>query len=99
MANDELLKEFLAEGADIVDRINGALDELSENFDSPEIVDRMFADLGAAIFGRRTYDITHGWGGTFPVNDSPLFILTHTPPPFVRRCRKANRRSCSLPRH
>ena len=45
-----------------------------------EIVDRMYAELGAAIFGRRTYNITHGWGGTFPVNDAPLFILTHTPP-------------------
>jgi len=49
-----------------------------------EIVDRMYAELGAAIFGRRTYDITHGWGGTFPVNDAPLFILTHTPPPPAR---------------
>jgi len=49
-----------------------------------EIVDRMYAELGAAIFGRRTYDITHGWGGTFPVNDAPLFILTHTPPPSAR---------------
>jgi dihydrofolate reductase len=46
-----------------------------------DIVDRMYAELGAAIFGRRTYDITHGWGGSFPVNDAPLFILTHTPPP------------------
>jgi dihydrofolate reductase len=49
-----------------------------------EIVDRMYAELGAAIFGRRTYNIAHGWGGTFPVNDAPLFILTHTPPPRGR---------------
>ena len=46
-----------------------------------KIVDRMYAELGAAIFGRRTYEITHGWGGTFPVNNAALFILTHTPPP------------------
>ncbi len=45
------------------------------------IVDCMYAELGAAIFGRRTYDITDGWGGTFPVNDAQLFTLTHTPPP------------------
>jgi len=49
-----------------------------------DIVDRMYAELGAAIFGRRTYDITHGWGGTFPVNAAPLFILTHNPPPPAR---------------
>jgi dihydrofolate reductase len=49
-----------------------------------EIVGRMYAEPGAAIFGRRTYNITHGWGGTFPVNDAPLFILTHTPPPRER---------------
>jgi dihydrofolate reductase len=46
------------------------------------IVERMYAELGAVIFGRRTYDIARGWGGTFPVNDAPIFILTHTPPPL-----------------
>jgi dihydrofolate reductase len=49
-----------------------------------KILDRMYAELGAVIFGRRTYDITHGWGGTFPVNAAPIFILTHAPPPRAR---------------
>src|SRR5438105_6440895 len=44
-------------------------------------VRRMFDESGAFIFGRRTYDITNGWGGRHPVNDAPLFILTHNPPP------------------
>jgi dihydrofolate reductase len=44
-------------------------------------VQRMFDESGAFIFGRRTYDITHGWNGRHPVNDAPLFILTHNPPP------------------
>jgi dihydrofolate reductase len=44
-------------------------------------VQRMFDESGAFIFGRRTYDITHGWNGRHPVNDAPLFILTHRPPP------------------
>src|SRR5262249_6423762 len=43
-------------------------------------VDRMFAESGAYIFGRRTYDITAGWGGSHPVKGAALFILTHKPP-------------------
>lgn len=43
-------------------------------------VDRMYAESGAFIFGRRTYDITNGWGGSHPLKGVPLFILTHKPP-------------------
>lgn len=43
-------------------------------------VERMFADSGAFIFGRRTYEITNGWGGRHPVNGAPTFVLTHQPP-------------------
>jgi dihydrofolate reductase len=42
-------------------------------------VERMFADSGAFIFGRRTYDIANGWGGRHPVNDAPVFVVTHNP--------------------
>ena len=44
-------------------------------------VKRMYEESGAFIFGRRTYDITKGWGGRHPVNGAPVFVLTHTPPP------------------
>ena len=43
-------------------------------------VERMFAESGAFIFGRRTYEIANGWGGRHPVNGVPTFILTHNPP-------------------
>ena len=43
-------------------------------------VERMFAESGAYIFGRRTYDITDGWGGRHPVNGAPIFVLTHDAP-------------------
>ena len=43
-------------------------------------VDRMFAESGAFIFGRRTYEIADGWGGRHPVNGVPTFVLTHEPP-------------------
>ena len=46
-----------------------------------EQVERMFVEAGAFVFGRRTYDITSGWGGRHPVNGVPVFILTHQPPP------------------
>jgi dihydrofolate reductase len=45
-----------------------------------EEVERLFADSGAFIFGRRTYEITNGWGGRHPVNGAPVFVLTHNPP-------------------
>src|SRR5262249_39307713 len=47
-----------------------------------EEVRRMFDESGVFIFGRRTYDITHGWNGRHPVNNAPVFILTHNPPPL-----------------
>jgi dihydrofolate reductase len=43
-------------------------------------VERMFAETGASIFGRRTYEIANGWGGRHPVNGIPIFVLTHRPP-------------------
>src|SRR6266567_4152708 len=44
-------------------------------------VKRMYEESGAFIFGRRTYDITHGWGGRHPINGVPVFVLTRNPPP------------------
>jgi dihydrofolate reductase len=43
-------------------------------------VERVFAESGAFIFGRRTYEIADGWGGRHPVNGVPVFVLTHDPP-------------------
>ena len=34
---------------------------------------------GALVTGRRTFDLTHGWGGRHPL-DVPVFVLTHTVP-------------------
>ena len=35
--------------------------------------------MGAFVTGRRTFDITSGWGGRHPV-DVPVFVVTHTVP-------------------
>jgi dihydrofolate reductase len=34
---------------------------------------------GAAVVGRRLFDLTGGWGGTHPMG-VPAFVVTHTPP-------------------
>ena len=34
---------------------------------------------GALVTGRRTFDLTHGWGGGHPLG-VPVFVLTHTVP-------------------
>ena len=44
------------------------------------VVEEMFETSGAVVAGRRTYDIAGGWGGTFPINAMPVFVVTHTPP-------------------
>ncbi len=44
------------------------------------VLAEIFSNVGAMLTGRRTFDITNGWGGTHPVNAIPVVILTHTPP-------------------
>jgi len=39
----------------------------------------VFSSLGAIVTGRRTFDITNGWGGRHPL-DVPVFVLTHSVP-------------------
>ena len=35
---------------------------------------------GALVFGRRTFDLTHGWGGNHPL-DVPVFVVSSSVPP------------------
>jgi dihydrofolate reductase len=45
---------------------------------SAELLKQSFATYGAGVWGRRTFDIAHGWGGHPP--GSPCFIVTHHVP-------------------
>jgi len=45
---------------------------------SAEIMKEAFSVIGAGIWGRRTFDIAHAWGGHPP--GSPAFIVTHHVP-------------------
>jgi dihydrofolate reductase len=46
---------------------------------SAEMLNRAFYSIGAIVTGRRTFDITNGWGGRHPL-DVPMVVLTHTVP-------------------
>jgi dihydrofolate reductase len=45
---------------------------------SVRVIEEMF-DAGAAVTGRRTFDITNGWNGRHTA-DVPVFVVTHNVP-------------------
>jgi hypothetical protein len=49
-----------------------------------EILEEVFATSGAAIVGRRTYDLSHAWEGS-PPGGLPFFVLTHHIPEEAAR--------------
>ena len=46
---------------------------------SAEMLFEAFSSIGAIVTGRRTFDITNGWGGRHPL-DVPTVVLTHAIP-------------------
>jgi dihydrofolate reductase len=46
---------------------------------SAALMKAAFETYGAGVWGRRTFDIAHAWGGHPP--GTPCFIVTHHPPP------------------
>jgi dihydrofolate reductase len=51
--------------------------------ESEAVLDDMFETTGALVVGRRTYDLTNGWGGAHPIPDVPVVVVTHRPPASV----------------
>ena len=49
-----------------------------------EAFDQIFGELlertGAIVTGRRTYELSKGWGGSHPVNGAPVFVLSKDVP-------------------
>jgi dihydrofolate reductase len=43
--------------------------------------DRYASRIGAVVTGRRTYEIAGGWNGGGPLPGTPVFVLSHRPPP------------------
>ena len=46
---------------------------------SAELLRETRRTTGALVTGRRTFDLTNGWGGRHPL-DVPVFVVTHTAP-------------------
>jgi dihydrofolate reductase len=46
---------------------------------SAELLREVHGTMGALVTGRRTFDITNGWGGRPPLG-VPTFVVTHTVP-------------------
>jgi dihydrofolate reductase len=47
---------------------------------SAELLGASWPFTGASVFGRRTFDISRGWGGN-PPSPGPSFVVTHSVPP------------------
>jgi dihydrofolate reductase len=47
---------------------------------SREVLDELLDKTGACVAGRRTYDVSKGWGGR-PPHPIPFFIVSHEVPP------------------
>jgi dihydrofolate reductase len=45
-----------------------------------KVIDEMVDTTGAMLTGRRTYDITKGWGGSHPFKGLPIVTLSHSVP-------------------
>jgi dihydrofolate reductase len=46
---------------------------------SLEFVRAVYPRIGCVVIGRRTFDLTNGWGGV-PAAGEHVFVVTHTPP-------------------
>jgi dihydrofolate reductase len=64
--------DFPLAGTDMVFKISRA---------SADLLQESWPTVGASVTGRRTFDITGGWGGNPPGGtDAPYFVVTHTVP-------------------
>jgi dihydrofolate reductase len=50
---------------------------------SAEVFGELVENCGAAVTGRRTYDIAGAWNGNGPIPGVPVFVVTHNPPKQV----------------
>jgi len=62
--------EYSMPGTDMVFRISSR---------SVELLSEVEETMGAFVTGRRTFDITNGWGGNPPLG-VPTFVVTHSVP-------------------
>jgi dihydrofolate reductase len=66
-------------GGDIEYRLPGTDLVFQVSPQSAEVLREAHSKMGALVTGRRTFDITNGWGGSPPLG-VPTFVVTHTVP-------------------
>ena len=68
-------------------RAGGQKSQVNPNFTMHPVNTRFFDEgvgrCGAVIAGRRTYNVSDGWGGAGPMGHRPLFVVTSRPPDEV----------------
>ncbi|WP_017726641.1 dihydrofolate reductase family protein [Halalkalibacterium ligniniphilum] len=74
--NGDILQAWMFSG-DLTSQVNSFF-KLSQR--DRKIFDQSAEETGAMIVGRRTYDIVNGWGGSHPLQNVPVFVLTHNIP-------------------
>jgi len=47
--------------------------------ESAGFLEGVYQSIGALVLGRRTFDLTNGWGGRHPA-EVPVFVVTHNVP-------------------
>lgn len=62
------------------DTVNPENDFFKTTGASTRVLTELMKTTGAIVAGRRTYDLTGGWGGNQPLGDAPVFVVTHSPP-------------------
>jgi dihydrofolate reductase len=62
--------EYRLPGTDMVFRVSAQ---------TAEFLRETRETTGALVFGRRTFDLTHGWGGKHPL-DVPVFVVSSSVP-------------------
>lgn len=52
--------------------------------EAPETFAAFFAQIGAVLMGRRTFDVVAGFTGPWPYGETPVLVATHRPLPPVQ---------------
>lgn len=73
----EILHQWLFNGSTEIPTEDGQM-VLKVSPESAALINEERSKTGAQVWGRKTFDITHGWGGHPP--GSPCFIVTHHVP-------------------
>jgi hypothetical protein len=66
-------------GGDAEYRLPGTEMVFKVSAQTAELLRETHRTTGALVTGRRTFNLTNGWGGRHPL-DVPVFVVTHTVP-------------------